>query len=209
MTIPEASQLVLQAGSMGQGGEIFVLDMGEPVKIIDLAVSMIKLSGFKPNEDIKIEFSGIRPGEKLYEELRLDTEHTARTSHTKVFIHQASEQFGTDFLPQLEKLLRSADRVPAALIKQQIAALVPEYRGLGMGASAEPATKDGLLSAGSGDKVFKETALKLAKTEINHQLARMNIAAERSNPSSSGKSPDPVAGTPKLEASLIKPKTSL
>lgn len=86
MTIPEASQLVLQAGAMGAGGEIFILDMGEPVKIVDLARDLITLSGFKPDEDIEIKFSGVRPGEKLFEELSTDAEHASKTKHPKIFI---------------------------------------------------------------------------------------------------------------------------
>ena len=86
MTIPEASQLVLQAGAMGQGGEIFILDMGEPVKIVDLARDLITLSGLRPDEDIEIRFSGVRPGEKLFEELSTATEHAEKTKHPKVFI---------------------------------------------------------------------------------------------------------------------------
>lgn len=85
MTIPEASQLVLQAGAMGQGGEVFLLDMGEPVKIVDLAKNMIRLSGFEPNKDIRIEFTGLRPGEKLYEELLTAEEGTNTTTHKKIF----------------------------------------------------------------------------------------------------------------------------
>jgi FlaA1/EpsC-like NDP-sugar epimerase len=88
MTIPEASQLVLQAGALGNGGEIFVLDMGEPVKILDLAKEIIRLSGLKPDEDIEIVFTGIRPGEKLLEELETDKEPLTETSHSKIFIVQ-------------------------------------------------------------------------------------------------------------------------
>ena len=88
MTIPEAVQLVLQAGAMASGGEIFVLDMGEPVKIYDLARKLITLSGFKPDEDIKIEFTGLRPGEKLYEELLLQEEGLKTTKNDKIFVAQ-------------------------------------------------------------------------------------------------------------------------
>ena len=86
MTIPEASQLVIQAGAMGGGGEIFVLDMGEPVRILDLAKDMITLSGLKPYEDVDIIFSGIRPGEKLFEELQVAGEDMAKTRHPKIYI---------------------------------------------------------------------------------------------------------------------------
>src|SRR5206468_12282428 len=84
MTIPEASQLVLQAGAMGNGGEIFLLDMGEPVKILDLAIDLITLSGLRPHEDIEIKFTGIRPGEKLFEELSITGEDSGRTAHPKI-----------------------------------------------------------------------------------------------------------------------------
>ena len=85
MTIPEASQLILQAGAMGEGGEVFVLDMGEPVKILDLAKNMIRLYGYEPDEDIKITFSGLRPGEKLFEELLTAEEGTRSTVHKQIF----------------------------------------------------------------------------------------------------------------------------
>ena len=86
MTIPEAARLVIQAGAMTQGGEIFVLDMGEPVKIIDLARDLIRLSGFEPDIDIPIRISGLRPGEKMYEELYQDKENMDNTQHEKIFV---------------------------------------------------------------------------------------------------------------------------
>jgi len=86
MTIPEACQLILQAGAMGEGGEIFILDMGTPVKIVDMARDLIRLSGFEPEKDIKIEFVGLRPGEKLFEELITSGEGIVPTSHEKILV---------------------------------------------------------------------------------------------------------------------------
>ncbi len=105
MTIDEACQLVLQAGSMGNGGEIFVFDMGSPVKIVDLAKQMIRLSGLVPNEDIKIEFVGLRPGEKLYEELLADKENTSETLHEKIMIGNATSLFTHEELEVLSNEL--------------------------------------------------------------------------------------------------------
>ena len=104
MTIPEAAQLVIQAGSIAKGGEVFVLDMGEPVKIVDLAKDLIRLSGYEPYEDIDIEFTGLRPGEKLFEELLLDDEGLSATAYEKIFI---GKPMYTDYkliLNNIEKL---------------------------------------------------------------------------------------------------------
>jgi FlaA1/EpsC-like NDP-sugar epimerase len=112
MTIPEASQLVLQAGALGKGGEIFILDMGEPVKILDLAEDMIRLSGLEPYEDVDIKFTGIRNGEKLFEELEITGENLLKTGHPKIFIGKistyADEEVG-DILSNFEQAVRSAD----------------------------------------------------------------------------------------------------
>jgi FlaA1/EpsC-like NDP-sugar epimerase len=125
MSIPEAAQLVLQAGLMGQGGEIFVLDMGEPVKIVDLAKELIRLSGFT-EDDIRIEFSGLRPGEKLYEELLADSEHTLMTPHPKLRIAKARQADSV----WLEKLLEWTDvaTMPDAQVKTALKSWVPEYQ---------------------------------------------------------------------------------
>lgn len=109
MTIPEAARLVLQAGAMAKGGEIFILDMGKPVKIVELAENLIRLSGLRPYEDIPIEFCGLRPGEKLYEELNLAEEGQDSTMHEKIFIsHQLPfdyKQLLTQYVPALEEII--------------------------------------------------------------------------------------------------------
>lgn len=125
MTIPEAAQLVLQAGWMGQGGEIFVLDMGEPVRIVDLARDMIRLSGFS-EEDIRIEFSGLRPGEKLYEELLADDEATLPTPHPKLRIARLLDRMDEAEREALLAWLRPAVR-NAKEVKQGLKQFVPEY----------------------------------------------------------------------------------
>jgi FlaA1/EpsC-like NDP-sugar epimerase len=127
MTIPEASQLVLQAASMGHGGEIFVLDMGEPVKIVDLAREMITLSGLRPDVDIKIEFSGVRPGEKLYEELAIDGEGVARTPHPKVGIWQNIASDWDELVAQIDRLIADADGLDRIGMRERLKEIVPEF----------------------------------------------------------------------------------
>lgn len=125
MSIPEAAQLVLQAGLMGEGGKIFVLDMGEPVKIVDLARDLIRLSGLK-EEDIRIEFSGLRPGEKLYEELLADSEHTLETPHPKLRIARA-RSVDAIWVNELLTWVSSTATWPDDEVKRHLQQLVPEY----------------------------------------------------------------------------------
>jgi FlaA1/EpsC-like NDP-sugar epimerase len=128
MTIPEASQLVLQAGAMGQGGEIFILDMGEPVKIVDLARDLITLSGLRPDEDIELRFSGVRPGEKLFEELATDAEHADKTKHPKVFIGRIRPHGWDEVVEGVADLIARAEGRDADPVRAALGALVPEYR---------------------------------------------------------------------------------
>lgn len=126
MTIPEAVSLVLQAGAYAQGGEIFILDMGEPVKILDLAENMIRLSGLVPGEDIEIKFTGLRPGEKLYEELLIDDDNKKETANKRIFIEQPIKIDEAEFdekMKELEKATFSEDEN----IRQVVKKLVPEY----------------------------------------------------------------------------------
>ncbi len=140
MTIPEASQLVLQAGAIGNGGEIFVLDMGEPIRIVDLARELIERSGLRVTEDIAIEFTGVRPGEKLYEELAGHEEETRPTSHSKIRVWQLPPANPQEFDAALKTLAAAVDGSPA----DAIAALklcVPEYHPAGESPDDDPSAQ--------------------------------------------------------------------
>ncbi|MFD3003679.1 polysaccharide biosynthesis protein [Pontibacter toksunensis] len=127
MTIPEAVQLVLEAGTMGKGGEIFVFDMGEPVKIVDLATKMVKLAGLVPNVDIKIIYTGLRPGEKLYEELLNEEEMTIPTHHSKIKISKVREYSYDGVVNDIEELLKlNKDKEELKVVKK-MKQIVPEY----------------------------------------------------------------------------------
>lgn len=127
MTIPEAVSLVLQASAMAKGGEIFVLDMGEPVKIIDLARNLIKLSGFEPNVDIKIEVTGLRPGEKLYEEVLMDEEGLQKTSNNQIRIGRPIDIDEAEFKKELNILKRVADNDQDEKVDLIMKSIVPTY----------------------------------------------------------------------------------
>ncbi|MEW6434125.1 MAG: nucleoside-diphosphate sugar epimerase/dehydratase [Myxococcota bacterium] len=128
MTIPEASQLVLQAATMGRGGEIFVLDMGEPVKIVDLARDLITLSGLVPDKDIEIRFTGLRPGEKLFEELSTAEENAEKTRHPKIFIGKLPSRPFDEVARQIDGLLLGANEVTASDVVQRLRSVVPELQ---------------------------------------------------------------------------------
>jgi FlaA1/EpsC-like NDP-sugar epimerase len=128
MTIPEASQLVLQAATLGNSGEVLVLDMGEPVRIVELAESMIRLSGFEPYEDIDITFTGLRPGEKLFEELSLSEEEAERTRHPKVWIGNTPRPDWGEAPSDLEDLGAVSDKATPETLRERLDDLVPEYR---------------------------------------------------------------------------------
>jgi FlaA1/EpsC-like NDP-sugar epimerase len=127
MTIPEASQLVMQAGAIGQGGAIFVLDMGEPIRILDLANEMIRRAGLKVGDDIRIEFTGIRAGEKLYEELAAASEQTRPTAHPKICVWELPKAEPHE-VREMMNLLHGAIDAPREMVIRALSCCVPEYQ---------------------------------------------------------------------------------
>ncbi len=128
MTIPEAVRLVLQAGAMGRGGEVFLLEMGEQVRILDLARQLIRMSGLREGEDIEILFTGLRPGEKLYEELHSAAERTRMTRHERIIMWELDARDEAGLRSEVEELVAVAESGDATAIKRQLHRLVPEYR---------------------------------------------------------------------------------
>ncbi len=128
MTIPEAAQLVLQAAAMDSSGTVYVLDMGKPIRIRDLAEDLIRLSGLEPYEDIEIVFTGVRPGEKLYEETLTPEEGTKATAHSKIFF-AGQEEIGEGFSSKVNELLETASRGGGEEILQAINGIVPLVPG--------------------------------------------------------------------------------
>ena len=129
MSIPEASQLILQAGAIGENSQIFILDMGEPIKIKDMAFDLIRLSGFEPEVDIPVIFSGLRPGEKLYEELFSRDENIIRTSYDKLLILKniSPTKPWKRLVKEIESLVSSANELDANLIKSGLKKMIPDY----------------------------------------------------------------------------------
>lgn len=128
MTIPEACQLVLEAGTIGEGGEIFIFDMGEPVKIVDLAKKMVKLSGLKIDEDIKIKYTGLRPGEKLYEELLANEENTQKTHHPQIMIAKVRNYDFTNISTLICELIEMYGTQNNMNIVRKMKTIVPEFK---------------------------------------------------------------------------------
>jgi FlaA1/EpsC-like NDP-sugar epimerase len=166
MTIPEACQLILQAGAMGHGGEICILDMGEPVKIVDLARDLIRLSGLVPDQDIEIAFTGIRPGEKLFEELTFDAEKATKTQHPKIFVGTFRAYAAPEVERAFENLHALTDGSNPERIQAAFQALVPEYTptaGTPSPAVTAPPTRaksdDELLAPSLDDDRISVTAL--------------------------------------------------
>jgi len=128
MTIPEACQLVLQAGTMGRGGEIYVFDMGKPVKILDLAEKMIKLSGLEPYKDIDIQITGLRPGEKLFEELLNDVATTLPTHHPKILISKIPAGQFLEIKSKVKTIIKTATKHEDRKVVKLLKELVPEFK---------------------------------------------------------------------------------
>ncbi len=147
MTIPEAVQLVLQSAALGKGGEVFVLDMGDPIKIVDLAADLIKLSGFEVGKDIKIEFIGLRPGDKLFEELFIPGEEYQRTAHNKIFIAANASRFVPDDLDNaIDALVAAAERNDEQAIIVSLRNLVPAFKPRSTVIVEKPQTSESMVT---------------------------------------------------------------
>ena len=162
MTIPESAQLILQAGAIGKGGEIFILKMGTPVRIDDMARDLIRMSGLKPDLDIKVKYIGLRPGEKLYEELITEGEGITETDHNEIMVLNCEN--GTcleEMRGYIEELVRLAEACDAEEIKKALKRIVPEY----MPWTAEDSRQQ---PAGSGQQ-----AIPTCKLEAESKIAEV------------------------------------
>ncbi len=168
MTIPEAATLVIQAGAMAKGGEVFLLDMGEPVKIYDLAAQMIRLHGLEPEKDVKIEVTGLRPGEKIYEELLIDCEAALPTGHPKIFCAREAKLAWSKLEPQLTSLVDAAIDCEVTECVTVLHKLVPEYQPMGQYAKVK--SQEGLALSIS-DKLRKSEVYREGSKKIPAGIA--------------------------------------
>jgi FlaA1/EpsC-like NDP-sugar epimerase len=174
MTIPEAATLVIQAGAMAKGGEVFLLDMGEPVKIYDLAAQMIRLHGMEPEKDIKIEITGLRPGEKIYEELLIDCDAALPTGHSKIFCAREAKLAWQELAPQLTTLLEAAAECAVTECVSVLHNLVPEYQPMGQYAKAKSETLAVSMAASIGDKLRKSEIHQEGRKQMSGSLVQIN-----------------------------------
>jgi FlaA1/EpsC-like NDP-sugar epimerase len=178
MTIPEAATLVIQAGAMAKGGEVFLLDMGEPVKIYDLAAQMIRLHGLQPEKDVKIEITGLRPGEKIYEELLIDCDAALPTGHPKIFCAREAKLGWQDLSPQLATLLDAAADCEVNACVSVLHDLVPEYQPMGQYAKVKSDPALALSMAASiSDKLRKSGIHQDGLKKKPSGIAQIKIAA--------------------------------
>jgi FlaA1/EpsC-like NDP-sugar epimerase len=178
MTIPEAATLVIQAGAMAKGGEVFLLDMGEPVKIYDLAAQMIRLHGLEPEKDVKIEITGLRPGEKIYEELLIDCDAALPTGHPKIFCAREAKLGWNDLGPQLTTLLDAAADCEVTACVSVLHDLVPEYQPMGQYAKvkSDPALAVS-MAASISDKLRKSEIYQQGQKKQPSGMVKTKIAA--------------------------------
>jgi FlaA1/EpsC-like NDP-sugar epimerase len=172
MTIPEAATLVVQAGAMAKGGEVFLLDMGEPVKIYDLAVQMIRLHGLEPERDVKIEVTGLRPGEKIYEELLIDCEAALSTVHPKIFCAREAKLAWEELAPQLNQLLEAAADCNVSACVSILHDLVPEYQPMGQYAKVKTEAVAVSMAASISDKLRKSEIYQEGRKQISSGMVQ-------------------------------------
>ncbi|WP_310419270.1 nucleoside-diphosphate sugar epimerase/dehydratase [Chamaesiphon sp. OTE_8_metabat_110] len=174
MTIPEAATLVIQAGAMARGGEVFLLDMGAPIKIYDLAVQMIRLAGLEPDRDVKIEITGLRPGEKIYEELLIDCDAALPTEHGKIFCAREARLAWTEISPQLTILLAAAADCKVNECVAVLHNLVPEYQPMGQYARLKSETLAVSMALSIGDKLRKSEIHQEGKKQLSNGTLQSN-----------------------------------
>jgi FlaA1/EpsC-like NDP-sugar epimerase len=175
MTIPEAATLVIQAGAMAKGGEVFLLDMGEPVKIYDLAAQMIRLHGLEPDKDIKIEVTGLRPGEKIYEELLIDCDAALPTGHPKIFCAREAKLGWPELEPQLNTLLDAAADCEVNECVSVLHNLVPEYQPMGQYAKVKSEAAAVSIAASISDKLRKSDIYQESRKKAPSGLVKISV----------------------------------